>query len=96
MQGAGRDPSQGLSISRQAWQAIAYTLELAPRELEVLQGVVDDRHEHDIAAALGLSRHTIRTYLKRLRAKLGASSRVRMVERVFAENYAWLARSAPS
>ncbi len=86
----------GFSISPEAWREIAFVLCLSPREVEVLQRVVADEHEQDIAVALRLSRHTVRTYLKRIRAKLGAGSRVQLVQRVFAEFSAWLAKSSPS
>jgi DNA-binding CsgD family transcriptional regulator len=86
----------GVSIPPEAWRGIAYAIGLSQREIEVLQCVVADEHEAGIATTLGLSRHTIRTYLKRIRAKLGASSRVRLVERVFQEYSAWAARSTPS
>ena len=69
------------SISAEAWRAMAHSIGLSEREVEVLKGVVADLHDGDIAATLGLSRHTVRTYMKRIRAKLGVSSRVRLVER---------------
>jgi len=97
---AMRDPAPGLnngfSMSQEAWRGVACALGLARREVEVLECVVADQHEKDIATTLGVSRHTVRTYLKRLRAKAGASSRVQLVKRVFAEYSAWVARSTPS
>jgi DNA-binding CsgD family transcriptional regulator len=88
--------ASGLHISPEAWRSIAYSLGLSPREVEVLQCILDDQHDNDIAATLGLSRHTIRTYLKRLRAKLGCGSRVRLVERVFTEYSALLPKCSPT
>jgi DNA-binding CsgD family transcriptional regulator len=96
MRAATRELDYGFSISPQGWRGIAYAMGLSQREVEVLQRVVGDQQETAIASAMGLSRHTIRTYLKRIRAKLGASSRVRLVEKVFAEYSAWAAKSAPS
>lgn len=81
----GRKNQKVIRLSDQAWREIAWRLGLGKRELEVLQGVVADQHDGEIAAALGLSRHTIRTYARRLRAKLGGNSRVQLVERVFTE-----------
>jgi DNA-binding CsgD family transcriptional regulator len=88
-----RELDHGFSISQEAWRSIAYAVGLSQRELEVLQCVVADQHEQEIGVTLKLSRHTIRTYLKRIRAKLGTGSRVRLVEIVFAEYSAWVARS---
>jgi DNA-binding CsgD family transcriptional regulator len=85
----------GFSISREGWEGIAHALGLTRRELQVLECVVGDQHENGIAATLRLSRNTVRTYLKRLRAKLRAASRVQMIKRVVVEYAAWLARSYP-
>ena len=91
-----RQLDYGLSIPAEVWDRIAYARGLAQRELEVLQCVLADQHEGEIAATLGLSRHTVRTYLKRLRAKLGANSRLELAKRVFAEYSAWSAKAPPS
>ena len=90
MTGSIRESNNGLAFSPQAWEGIAYTLGLARRELEVLQCLVGDQHEADIAATLGLSRHTVRTYLERLRAKTGAHTRVQLVKRAFAAYRVWV------
>jgi DNA-binding CsgD family transcriptional regulator len=85
----------GFSISPETWREIAYAIGLSQREVEVLQCLVADQHDNEIAETLGLSQHTVRTYLKRLRAKLGVTSRVRMAERVFAEFEACVAKDGP-
>ena len=81
-----RRVNHAISISHEAWERIASVFGLARREAEVLKCIVSDQHENDIAVSLGLSRHTVRTYLKRLRLKLGVHSRVAMVKRVLVEH----------
>jgi DNA-binding NarL/FixJ family response regulator len=44
---------------------------LSPRELEVLQLAVEGKSNTDIAATLGLSHDTVKTYRKRIMKKLG-------------------------
>lgn len=85
----------GSSISPQGWRELADSIGLSRREVAVVQGVLADLHDGKIAATLGLSQHTVHTYLKRIRAKLGVSSRVRLVERILAENWALIARRSP-
>jgi DNA-binding CsgD family transcriptional regulator len=85
-----RDVDRDLSIPPEGQKGIGCALGLSRREVEVLQCVVGDNHEREIATTLGLSRHTIRTYLKRLRAKLGVGGRVQSVKKVFAKYAAWL------
>jgi DNA-binding CsgD family transcriptional regulator len=52
---------------------------LSPGERRVLQGLIDGRKPEKIAADLGLSRHTIRTHLQNIYAKLDVHSQVEAV-----------------
>lgn len=52
---------------------------LTPRELEVLQGMVDGLTREQIAQRLGMSPHTVRTHVHGLLHKLGAHSSLRAV-----------------
>lgn len=47
---------------------------LTPREREVMDLVVDGRHNRDIADALGISARTVEVHKARMMAKLGADS----------------------
>ena len=67
------------------WDSLAESLSLSGRELEIIQAVFDDENERQIAARLGISRHTVHTHLERLYRKLSISSRVQLVIRVFNE-----------
>lgn len=52
---------------------------LSPRELEVLGLLAEGRHVTDISAALGLSDHTTRGYVKSILAKLRVRSQLEAV-----------------
>ena len=67
------------------WRALARQLKLSDRESQILQAVFDDEKESVIAANLGISSHTVHTHLERLYRKLGVSSRVSLLRRVFFE-----------
>ena len=56
---------------------------LTPRETEVLGQLVDDTPEADIAEALGVSPHTVRSHVKNLYAKLEVHSRAQAVRAAF-------------
>ena len=52
---------------------------LSERELSVLRLVVDGHSADEIAATLGISRHTVRTHLQNVMAKMLVGSRMEMV-----------------
>ncbi|WP_431948987.1 response regulator transcription factor [Actinacidiphila sp. bgisy167] len=48
--------------------------ELAPRERETLRHIAAGRTYHQTARHMGLSKHTVDAYLRRIRTKLGIYS----------------------
>lgn len=73
----------GLPISQSTWQTLADRLQLSARELEIVQGIVCEQSETDIAVGLGISPHTVHSYLIRLYRKLGVDCRCGLVVRIF-------------
>jgi DNA-binding CsgD family transcriptional regulator len=67
------------------WRSLASCLGLSPRECGIVRLVFDGNSEKDAAARLGLSPHTVHTYLWRIYRKLGVQSREELLVRVFAE-----------
>jgi DNA-binding CsgD family transcriptional regulator len=52
---------------------------LSKREQEVLTHLVDGQTYTAIARRMGLSPHTVDTYLRRIRAKTGATNRMQLL-----------------
>jgi DNA-binding NarL/FixJ family response regulator len=78
--------NQGLSLfPLSTWPRLGMALRLSPREVQIVQGVFEDRKEESIAYELGISPHTVNTYFQRLYAKLRVSSRAQLIVRVMAE-----------
>jgi DNA-binding NarL/FixJ family response regulator len=78
--------SRGRSIlTYDAWKTIAKSLRISDRELEIIQGIFDDRKEFAIASELKISAHTVHTHCERLYRKLGVSSRVALVLYILSE-----------
>jgi len=71
-----------LLFTDEAWHRIALAFALSPRELEIVRQIFDDHKEAAIAQALGISPHTVHTYLARVYHKLHVTSRVQLVVRV--------------
>ena len=67
------------------WKKIAQSLHISNRELQIIQGIFDDRKEFAIADELTISVHTVHTHLERLYRKLGVSSRVGLILCILSE-----------
>jgi len=80
----GNGLGQGVFAPRE-WRALATALGLSPREFGVVRSVFDGASEKRIAEQLGLSPHTVHTYVWRIYRKLHVGSREELLVRVFAE-----------
>jgi DNA-binding CsgD family transcriptional regulator len=69
----------------QAWRAIALSLRLSKRQIQIVRAIYDDATELAIAEAFGISAHTVHTHLDRIHKKLRVHSRVELVLLVFDE-----------
>ncbi len=86
MASGSKERASGASIlSSQEWSQIGDELCLSPRELQIVRRVFDDHKELAIASQLGISRHTVHTYLERIYRKLEVKSRVQLVVHVMSE-----------
>ena len=78
-------PARFVLFSNEEWDSISTSLKLCPRELQVLQGIFADQTELQIASHLGISHHTVHSYLIRIYRKLEVNSRCELLLEVFAE-----------
>ena len=82
-------------FSEEEWGEIWTALRLPPREVQVIQHIVDDEPDAAVARALGISTSTVHTYLRRLYRRLGVHGRTALVVRVFETHLALLGRVKP-
>ena len=80
----GNGRGQGVFAPKE-WRALATSLGLSPREFGIVRSVFDGASEKCIAEELGLSPHTVHTYLWRVYRKLHVQNRQELLVRVFAE-----------
>ena len=65
--------------------AIGMSLNLTARELQIIQGILDGRHEDSIAGELGISKHTVHAHLGRVYKKLNVDCCTGLLLRIFNE-----------
>lgn len=66
------------------WAAVVVELKLSPQLARVVELLLLAKRDKQIAAELGVSKPTVRTYLSRIFIQLGAADRAEVVLRVFA------------
>lgn len=81
----GRTGTGSAMLSSQAWRAIAGSLGLSGRQVQIVRAVFDDATEFAIAQDFAISPHTVHTHLDRIHQKLGVHDRVELVLLVLAE-----------
>ena len=77
-------PGQAVFVPGE-WRSLSNCLGLSPRETGIVRAVFDGDSEKRTAERLGLSPHTVHTYLWRIYRKLQVQSREELLVRVFAE-----------
>jgi DNA-binding CsgD family transcriptional regulator len=80
-------------LSESAWQAIANSLRLSGRELEIVRAIFDGLKERAIAARLGVAPRTVHTHVERLYRKLVVNDRAHLALCVMGEFLALTASS---
>ena len=81
------------TFSNDVWRRLAVSLRWSERESQIEPALLEDKKESAIATHLGISRHTVHTYTERLYRKMGVTSRVGLVRRVFLEYMSMVRRS---
>ncbi len=81
MPGSSDEPRE--SLTAEEWNKMGEYLGLSPRELEIARYLLLDLSEASIGDLLRISPHTVNTYLRRLKAKVGATTRAGIVAAPF-------------
>jgi DNA-binding CsgD family transcriptional regulator len=67
------------------WRRLRDSLKLSDRELQIVQGIFEDQKQECIAYNLGISPHSVNTYIQRVYNKLSIGSRPQLIVRVMSE-----------
>ena len=74
---------QPFPIDSTIWSEVVTILGLSPQQARIVELLLSGTCDKQIAQRLGLGVDTVRTYLKRIDARLRVSGRVGLVVRVF-------------
>jgi DNA-binding NarL/FixJ family response regulator len=69
------------------WTRVVETLDLPPQQLRIVELILRNRCDKQIAAALGIRVPTVRTYMHRIYERVGVGSRLELVLRLFAMSH---------
>jgi len=90
------NPNIGASLlSGDMWSRLRDILRLSDRELQIVQGIFEDQKQESIAYNLGISPHSVNTYIQRIYSKLRIGSRPQLILRVMSEYLALFVPQSP-
>jgi DNA-binding CsgD family transcriptional regulator len=90
-------PAIGSSLlSGDVWSRLGDSLKLSDRELQIVQGIFEDQKQESIAYNLGISPHSVNTYIQRIYTKLRIGSRPQLILRVMSEYLASVSNPPPT
>lgn len=72
-------------FSLSEWEELVRQIGLSPRQSQVVDLLFKGLGDKQIAAQLGISVHTLRTYFDRMFAKMDVGDRCELIVRVFSE-----------
>jgi len=73
------------TLAAEKLRSIGVSLNLTARELQIIRGLLEGRHEEAIAHELGISRHTVHTHIGRVYKKLNVDCCTGLLLRIFNE-----------
>jgi DNA-binding CsgD family transcriptional regulator len=78
-----------------AWAGVSQLLSLSARDVEILQRLMLEDDECEVARFLGLTSRTLRTHLERIRRKLGVRTLTELIVRLFDAHLDWFCEATP-
>jgi len=76
-----------LPLSPEKWQALVLSLHLPPKQERIVELILRNQCDKQIAAVMGLKLPTICTYKSRIFDRLGVSDRIELVLLLFAMSH---------
>jgi DNA-binding CsgD family transcriptional regulator len=91
----GKESSVASLVRSPAWRMLIESLELSPREIEIVECILNlEDDEKSMALRLTMSSRTVHTHLERLYRKLRVTTRAQLMARVLVAYAALMSTSA--
>jgi DNA-binding CsgD family transcriptional regulator len=71
------------ALNGREWGQIVGSLELAPQQARIVELILKDKSDKQIAREMGIALPTVRTYMSRIFQRTGCADRVGLVLKVF-------------
>jgi DNA-binding CsgD family transcriptional regulator len=94
--GSGLERLPPLPMTPEQWRRICKSLELCPRHGRIVELVLRDASDEEIAEAMSVAPTTIKTLLRRIRDRTQAPTRMLLALRVLGEAIEMLGSDRPS
>jgi DNA-binding NarL/FixJ family response regulator len=76
-----------IPLPPEKWQQLMDALQLPPQQIRIVELILRNRCDKQIAATLGIKMPTVRTYMHRIYERLGVNDRLELVLRLFAMSH---------
>jgi DNA-binding NarL/FixJ family response regulator len=76
-----------LPLPADKWQQIMVSLQLPPQQIRIVELILRNCCDKQIATSLGVKVPTVRTYLHRIFERMGVGDRLELVLRIFAMSH---------
>lgn len=67
---------------RPCFDEVIKSLKLSPQQVKIVELLLEGKRDKEIVLELGLSKHTVRTYLQRIFTRLGVTDRMGLVLKI--------------
>jgi DNA-binding CsgD family transcriptional regulator len=88
-------PQRGLPFLRTRLGGHGAVRQLSQCEIKILQRLIHDESQRQIAAALGIAVRTVGTHLERIHRKLNVHSRTELIVRLYEAHRDWRRENPP-
>jgi DNA-binding NarL/FixJ family response regulator len=78
-----------LPLPPDKWRQLVETLQLPPQQIRIVELILRNQCDKQVAAAMGIKVPTLRTYIKRIYERIGVGDRFELALKLFALSHGY-------